>query len=160
MDAAGKDSILAHVMAGVNPQGCQVHSFKQPSSEELAHDFLWRASKNLPERGHIGIFNRSYYEEVLIVRVHPEILGTQRLPKPLVSKRIWKERFDDINAFERHLDRSGTIVRKFFLHVSEGRTAQAVSRAPRGSRTRTGSSPKATSRSAATGTTTNPRTRR
>jgi PPK2 family polyphosphate:nucleotide phosphotransferase len=119
MDAAGKDSILAHVMAGVNPQGCQVHSFKQPSSEELAHDFLWRASKNLPERGHIGIFNRSYYEEVLVVRVHPESLGTQRLPKPLVSKRIWKERFDDINAFERHLDRSGTIVRKFFLHVSK-----------------------------------------
>jgi PPK2 family polyphosphate:nucleotide phosphotransferase len=119
MDAAGKDSAIKHVMSGVNPQGCQVFSFKAPSSEELDHDFLWRCARRLPERGRIGIFNRSYYEEVLIVRVHPDILGTQRLPKPLVSKRIWKERFDDINAFERHLDRSGTIVRKFFLHVSK-----------------------------------------
>jgi PPK2 family polyphosphate:nucleotide phosphotransferase len=119
MDAAGKDSIISHVMAGVNPQGCQVYSFKQPSSEELAHDFLWRTTRRLPERGRIGIFNRSYYEEVLIVRVHPEILGSQRLPAPLVSKHIWQERFDDINSFERHLHRSGTVVLKFFLHVSK-----------------------------------------
>jgi PPK2 family polyphosphate:nucleotide phosphotransferase len=121
MDAAGKDSTIKHVMSGVNPQGCQVFSFKAPSAEELAHDFLWRTTRSLPERGRIGIFNRSYYEEVLVVRVHPKLLAAQRLPAPLVSKRIWKERFDDINAFERHLVRSGVVVRKFFLHVSKER---------------------------------------
>jgi PPK2 family polyphosphate:nucleotide phosphotransferase len=119
MDAAGKDSTIEHVMSGVNPQGCQVHSFKQPSSEELDHDFLWRCATRLPERGRIGIFNRSYYEEVLVVRVHPELLAAQRLPPPVVSRRIWKERFQDINAFERHLHRSGVAVLKFFLHVSK-----------------------------------------
>jgi PPK2 family polyphosphate:nucleotide phosphotransferase len=119
MDAAGKDSTIKHVMSGINPQGCQVFSFKAPSSEELAHDFLWRATRCLPERGRIGIFNRSYYEEVLVVRVHPELLDAQRLPPPLVSKRIWAERFDDINAYERHLTRSGVAIHKFFLHVSK-----------------------------------------
>jgi PPK2 family polyphosphate:nucleotide phosphotransferase len=119
MDAAGKDSTIKHVMSGVNPQGCQVYSFKAPSSEELAHDFLWRTTRCLPERGRIGIFNRSYYEEVLVIRVHRELLEAERLPPPLVTKRIWKERFEDINAYERHLVRSGVIVRKFFLHVSK-----------------------------------------
>jgi PPK2 family polyphosphate:nucleotide phosphotransferase len=119
MDAAGKDSTIKHVMSGVNPQGCQVFSFKAPSAEELAHDFLWRTSRCLPERGRIGIFNRSYYEDVLVVRVHPHLLDGQRLPAPVVSRRIWNERFDDINAFERHLARSGVVVRKFFLHVSK-----------------------------------------
>jgi PPK2 family polyphosphate:nucleotide phosphotransferase len=118
MDAAGKDSTIEHVMSGVNPQGCQVHSFKEPSSEELDHDFLWRCATRLPERGRIGIFNRSYYEEVLVVRVHPKILGNQRLPERLVTKDIWRERCEDIAGFERHLARSGTRVLKFFLHVS------------------------------------------
>lgn len=119
MDAAGKDSAIRHVMSGVNPQGCQVHSFKQPSAEELSHDFLWRASKVLPQRGHIGIFNRSYYEDVLVVRVHPELLSAQRVPPSLVTKRIWRERFKDIVAFESHLHRNGTVVRKFFLNLSK-----------------------------------------
>ena len=119
MDAAGKDSTISHVMSGVNPQGCQVHSFKAPSSEDLAHDFLWRTTCRLPERGHIGIFNRSYYEEVLIVRVHPKVLDAQRLPPQAVTRQIWKERFEDINAHELHLTRSGVVVRKFFLHVSK-----------------------------------------
>ncbi len=119
MDAAGKDGTIKHVMSGVNPQGCHVASFKQPSAEELDHDFLWRAVKALPERGQIGIFNRSYYEEVLVVRVHPEILAKQRLPDGERGKKFWKDRFDDINALERHLVRSGTIVLKFFLHVSK-----------------------------------------
>jgi PPK2 family polyphosphate:nucleotide phosphotransferase len=119
MDAAGKDSTIEHVMSGVNPQGCQVFSFKQPSAEELDHDFLWRTTRCLPERGRIGVFNRSYYEEVLVVRVHPEILARQRLPPPLVTGKIWRERFDDINAFERYLSRNGTLIRKFFLHVSK-----------------------------------------
>ena len=118
MDAAGKDSVIRHVMAGVSPQGTDVHSFKQPSTEELDHDFLWRAVKALPARGRIGIFNRSYYEEVLVVRVHPNILKAQKLPSSLVTRRIWDERFDDINAFERHLARNGTVVRKFYLHLS------------------------------------------
>ena len=118
MDAAGKDSIIEHVMSGLNPQGCQVFSFKAPSAEELAHDFLWRTTQRLPERGRIGVFNRSYYEEVLVVRVRPEILGAQRLPPAVVSKRIWKERFEDIVCFERHLARNGVAVLKFFLHVS------------------------------------------
>ena len=121
MDAAGKDSTIKHVMSGVNPQGCQVFSFKAPSAEELAHDFLWRTTRCLPERGRIGIFNRSYYEEVLVVRVNPTLLAAQRLPAPLVSKRTWKERFDDIRTFERHLVRSGVVVCKFFLHVSKER---------------------------------------
>jgi len=119
MDAAGKDSTIEHVMSGVNPQGCQVSSFKAPSAGELAHDFLWRTTVRLPERGRIGVFNRSYYEEVLVVRVHPDLLARQRLPPALVSRRIWAERFDDINAFERHLHRSGVTVLKFFLHVSK-----------------------------------------
>jgi PPK2 family polyphosphate:nucleotide phosphotransferase len=118
MDAAGKDGTIKHVMSGVNPQGCEVFSFKAPSPLELDHDFLWRSMRCLPERGRIGIFNRSHYEEVLVVRVHPEILGRQKLPAPLVTKGIWQERFEDINHFERYLTRNGTVIRKFFLHVS------------------------------------------
>lgn len=118
MDAAGKDSTIKHVMSGVNPQGCQVFSFKQPSSEDLDHDFFWRYSKCLPERGRIGIFNRSYYEEVLVVRVHEHILKRQKLPPPLLSKHIWDERLFDIAHFEDYLTRQGTIILKFFLHVS------------------------------------------
>jgi PPK2 family polyphosphate:nucleotide phosphotransferase len=119
MDAAGKDSVVAHVMSGVNPQGCDVHSFKAPSTEELDHDFLWRTTTRLPARGRLGIFNRSYYEDVLVVRVHPELLERQKIPRTLVGKHIWEERFQDIRAFERHLARSGTLVLKFFLHVSK-----------------------------------------
>ena len=119
MDAAGKDSVIKHVMSGVNPQGCDVHAFKAPSSEELDHDFLWRANRRLPRRGHIGIFNRSYYEETLVVRVHQNILAKQQLPTELVTKNIWRERFEDINAYERYLARQGVLVRKFFLHVSK-----------------------------------------
>jgi PPK2 family polyphosphate:nucleotide phosphotransferase len=119
MDAAGKDGAIAHVMSGVNPQGCQVYSFKAPSAEEIDHDFLWRTTRCLPERGRIGIFNRSYYEEMLVVRVHPEILDKQRLPKRLVTNRIWKERFEDVAAFERYLARNGFAIVKFFLHVSK-----------------------------------------
>jgi PPK2 family polyphosphate:nucleotide phosphotransferase len=119
MDAAGKDGTIKHVMSGVNPQGCEVASFKSPSSEELDHDFLWRCMPWLPNRGHIGIFNRSYYEEVLVVRVHPEFLAGQKLPPELVTKHIWQERYEDINNFERYLARNGTVIRKFFLHVSK-----------------------------------------
>ena len=119
MDTAGKDGVVRHVMSGVNPQGTQVHSFKAPSAEELDHDFLWRTTKALPERGRIGIFNRSYYEEVLVVRVHPEILEAQRLPPEVDRKRIWKHRFDDINNFEKYLARNGIVVLKFFLHLSK-----------------------------------------
>lgn len=119
MDAAGKDGTIKHVMSGVNPQGCQVFAFKTPSAEELDHDFLWRTTKCLPERGRIGIFNRSYYEEVLVVRVHPEILGRQKLPPEVVTKRIWRERYEDIAAFERYLARNGVAIVKFFLHVSK-----------------------------------------
>ena len=118
MDAAGKDGTIKHVMSGINPQGCQVYSFKAPSAEELNHDFMWRTTRCVPERGRIGIFNRSYYEETLVVRVHPEILGGQRLPVSLVSRRIWHERYEDINAFERYATRNGIAIRKFFLHVS------------------------------------------
>jgi PPK2 family polyphosphate:nucleotide phosphotransferase len=118
MDAAGKDGVIKHVMSGLNPQGCQVASFKAPSAEELDHDYLWRCQRHLPERGRIGIFNRSYYEEVLVVRVHPELLQKQKLPVALVDKQIWKRRFEDIAAFERHLAHNGTLVRKFFLNVS------------------------------------------
>ena len=119
MDAAGKDGAIKHVMSGVNPQGCQVFSFKSPSAEDLDHDYLWRCMKCLPNRGHIGIFNRSYYEEVLVVRVHPEFLGKQKLPAKLIGKKIWSERFEDIRNFEQYLARNGVIVRKFFLHVSK-----------------------------------------
>jgi PPK2 family polyphosphate:nucleotide phosphotransferase len=118
MDAAGKDSVIEHVMSGVNPQGCQVYSFKAPSSEELDHDFLWRTARCLPERGRIGVFNRSHYEEVLVVRVHSSILERQKLPARLVSEDIWKERYQDIKGWERHLARNGTAIRKFFLNVS------------------------------------------
>ncbi len=118
MDAAGKDGTIKHVMSGVNPQGCQVFSFKSPSAEELDHDFLWRTTKCLPERGRIGIFNRSYYEEVLAVRVHPEFLAKQTLPPSLVTKRIWEERFESIADFEKHMARNGTLILKFFLNVS------------------------------------------
>jgi PPK2 family polyphosphate:nucleotide phosphotransferase len=119
VDAAGKDSAIKRVMAGLNPQGCIVHPFKAPTSEELDHDFLWRAAKRLPPRGDIGIFNRSYYEEVLVVRVHQELLRKQKLPAEVVTGRIWKERFEDINAFERHLVRSGTVPIKFHLRISK-----------------------------------------
>ncbi len=118
MDAAGKDGAIKHVMSGVNPQGCQVYSFKKPSSEDRDHDFLWRCMKCLPERGRIGIFNRSYYEETLVVRVHEALLKGQRMPERLVTKNIWKERFEDIRCFERYLSRNGILVLKFFLHVS------------------------------------------
>ena len=120
MDTAGKDGTIRHVMSGVNPQGTQVHSFKAPSAEELDHDFLWRSMKALPERGGIGIFNRSYYEEVLVVRVHPEILDLQRLPPGAKGKGIWKHRFDEINYFEKYLVRNGIVVLKFFLNLSKG----------------------------------------
>jgi len=119
MDAAGKDSAIKHVMSGINPQGCQVYAFKAPSSEELDHDFLWRCMRNLPERGRIGIFNRSYYEEVLVVRVHPELLAKQRLPDNVVTDLIWEERFEDIRNVERYLARNGTAVVKIFLNVSK-----------------------------------------
>jgi PPK2 family polyphosphate:nucleotide phosphotransferase len=119
MDAAGKDSTIKHVMSGINPQGCQVVAFKAPSARELDHDFLWRCSRELPERGRIGIFNRSHYEEVLVVRVHPKLLGGQRLPPALVGKDIWRERYESINDFERHLARNGTRIVKFFLNVSK-----------------------------------------
>lgn len=124
LDAAGKDSTIKHVMSGVNPQGVQVHSFKQPSAEELDHDFLWRCARLLPERGRIGIFNRSYYEEVLVVRVHRELLARQKIPDGLVGKRIWRERFEDIRAFESYLARNGYLILKFFLHVSRNEQKQ------------------------------------
>ena len=119
MDAAGKDGAIKHVMSGVNPQGCQVNSFKSPSAEDLDHDYLWRCMKHLPNRGQIGIFNRSYYEEVLVVRVHPEFLAKQKMPPKLVGKKIWGQRFEDIRNFEQYLARNGVVVRKFFLHVSK-----------------------------------------
>ena len=119
MDAAGKDGAIKHVMSGINPQGCQVYSFKAPTSEDLDHDYMWRCLKRLPERGRIGIFNRSYYEETLVVRVHEEILKKQKLPEKLITKHIWDERFQDIRNFEKYLSRNGTIIRKFFLHVSK-----------------------------------------
>ena len=118
MDAAGKDGAIKHVLSGINPQGCHVTPFKAPSAEELDHDYLWRSARSLPERGRIGVFNRSYYEEVLVVRVHPECLERQKLPEKLVTKRIWRDRFEDITAYERYLSRNGVVVRKFFLHVS------------------------------------------
>src|SRR3982075_760004 len=119
MDAAGKDSAIKHIFEGVNPQGCEVHSFKQPTSQELEHDFMWRCMIALPERGRIGIFNRSYYEECLVTRVHPELLVKEKIPPKLITKGIWRERFEDISAFERYLSRNGTIILKFFLNVSK-----------------------------------------
>jgi PPK2 family polyphosphate:nucleotide phosphotransferase len=119
MDAAGKDGLISHVMSGVNPQGCDVWSFKEPSTEELDHDFMWRCHKVVPERGKIGIFNRSYYEEVLVVRVHPNVLQNEKIPEKLITKKIWEERYEDINAFERYLSRNGIVVLKFFLHLSK-----------------------------------------
>jgi PPK2 family polyphosphate:nucleotide phosphotransferase len=119
LDAAGKDGVIKHVMSGVNPQGCDVHAFKSPSNEELNHDYLWRTQKCIPERGKIGIFNRSYYEEVLVVRVHPTLLRAERLPDELITKHIWDQRYEDINAYEEYLARNGVMIRKFFLHVSK-----------------------------------------
>jgi len=119
MDAAGKDSVIKHVMSGVNPQGCQVYSFKAPSGDELNHDYLWRSEVRVPERGRIGIFNRSYYEEVLVVRVHPELLKTEKITPALISKKMWKERFEDLCSFERYLGRNGIMVRKFLLNLSK-----------------------------------------
>ena len=126
MDAAGKDGVIKHVMSGVNPQGCEVHPFKAPNAEELDHDFLWRVAMRLPQRGRIGIFNRSHYEEVLVVRVHPEMLAQQKLPKQVVGKDIWKQRFKDIRGFERHLARNGVAVVKFFLHISKEEQRQRL----------------------------------
>lgn len=119
MDAAGKDGVIKHVMSGVNPEGCDVHSFKAPSHEDLNHDYLWRAHKVAPERGKIGIFNRSYYEEVLVVRVHPQLVKNERLPEELLDKKLWDKRYEDINAFEHYLMRNGIVIRKFFLHISK-----------------------------------------
>ena len=119
MDAAGKDGAIKHVMSGINPQGCEVHSFKAPTSDDLDHDYLWRCQRRLPERGRIGIFNRSYYEEVLVVRVHPELLAKQKIPPALIGKGVWNDRFQDIRSFERYLGRNGFLVLKFFLHVSK-----------------------------------------
>jgi PPK2 family polyphosphate:nucleotide phosphotransferase len=119
MDAAGKDGTIKHIMSGVNPQGCQIYSFKSPSAEEIDHDYLWRCMKRLPNRGDIGIFNRSYYEETLVVRVHPEYIANQKIPPELVTRNIWKERFQDIRNFEHYLTRNGVVIRKFFLHVSK-----------------------------------------
>jgi PPK2 family polyphosphate:nucleotide phosphotransferase len=124
MDAAGKDGAIKHVMSGINPQGCQVFSFKAPTSHELDHDYMWRTTTCLPERGRIGVFNRSYYEEVLVVRAHPEILAKQKLPEKLLGKDIWDERFEDIRAFERYIARNGTLVLKFMLHVSREEQAK------------------------------------
>ena len=131
MDAAGKDSAIKSVFDGVNPQGCEVTSFKQPTTHELDHDFMWRSTIALPERGRIGIFNRSYYEECLVVRVHPEILAKEKIPPRLVTRNIWRERFEDISAFERYLARNGTVILKFFLNVSKAGAARAVSRPAR-----------------------------
>src|SRR3981081_3406581 len=119
LDAAGKDGVIKHVMSGVNPQGCDVHSFKSPSNEELDHDYLWRSNKCIPSRGKIGIFNRSYYEEVLVVRVHPTLLRAERVPDELITKHIWDQRYEDINTFEQYLSRNGVVIRKFFLYVSK-----------------------------------------
>src|ERR1700736_415496 len=126
MDAAGKDGVIAHVMSGLNPQGCKVHAFKAPSEEELAHDFLWRSALRLPERGQIGLFNRSHYEEVIVVRVHHELLERQKIPSTLLTRDIWVERFKDIRAFECHLARNGILVLKFFLHVSKKEQRQRL----------------------------------
>jgi hypothetical protein len=158
-DAAGKDGVIKHVMSGVNPQGCEVHSFKAPTNEELDHDYLWRCSKRVPERGRIGIFNRSYYEEVLVVCVHPQILQKQKVPRELLTKRLWDERHEDIRSFERYLGRNGVLVRKFFLHVSKEEQKSAFSNAST-SPTKTGSSPPPTRTSVNSGTITRKPTRK
>ena len=150
MDAAGKDGTIKHVMSGVNPQGCQVYSFKAPSAEDLDHDFLWRCMKYVPQRGRIGIFNRSYYEETLVVRVHPELLERQTLPPELVTKDIWKQRFRDIRSFERYLTRNGVVIRKFFLHVSKEEQKRRFLNVLR-NRRRTGNSQRTMSRNAPSG---------
>ena len=155
MDAAGKDGAIKHVMSGVNPQGCQVYSFKKPSPEELDHDFLWRTMRCLPERGRIGIFNRSYYEEVLVVRVHPELLTRQHLPPALITKDIWTERFEDINAVERYLTRNGVVIRSSSCTCPR-RSRRGASSGASQTPTGTGSSPPPTPRSAGTGTSTWP----
>jgi PPK2 family polyphosphate:nucleotide phosphotransferase len=152
MDAAGKDGAIKHVMSGVNPQGCDVHAFKAPSNEELNHEYLWRTHKCIPERGKIGIFNRSYYEEVLVVRVHPPFLRAQKLPDQLITKHIWDERYEDINAFERYLTRNGVVIRKFFLHVSKEEQKKRFLERLEDSK-KTGSSPWLTSRNVAFGKT-------
>jgi PPK2 family polyphosphate:nucleotide phosphotransferase len=153
MDAAGKDGVIKHVTSGIDPQGMQVYSFKAPSSEELDHDFMWRCLKALPERGRIGVFNRSYYEEVLAVRVHEAYLLKQKLPRKLITKRIWDERYQDIRAIERYLSRNGILILKFFLHVSKKEQKKRfLERLDR--RTRTGSFPPPTRANASTGTTT------
>jgi len=126
MDAAGKDSAIKHVLSGVNPQGTVVHAFKRPSEEDLAHDFMWRAVEKLPARGQLCIFNRSYYEDVVVVRVHPELLHARRGPEQLITPRIWEHRYEAINAFEKHLTRSGTVIRKFYMHVSREEQAQRL----------------------------------
>ena len=159
MDAAGKDSVIKHVMSGVNPQGVQVVSFKQPSAEELDHDFLWRIAKALPERGRIGIFNRSHYEDVVALKVHPEWLEPQRLPPGDRGERFWQERYEDINAFERHLDRNGTKVVKFFLHVSKEVQKERFLRAARQARQGVEVQHRPTSRSGRASTTTPARSR-
>ena len=158
MDAAGKDGTVKHVMSGVNPSGCQVFSFKAPSSEELDHDFLWRSFKSLPERGRIGIFNRSYYEEMLVVRVHPELLHAQKLPPQLVTDDIWKERFEDVKSVERYLTRNGVVISSSSSTCPRASRRSASWNACR-RRTRTGSSRWATPRSATSGTTTSTPTR-
>ena len=152
LDAAGKDGVIKHVMSGVNPQGCEVHPFKQPSPLELDHDFLWRAAIALPRRGHIGIFNRSYYEEVLVVRVHKEILEHQGLPPKLITKNIWTERYEDINGFEHHLARSGTAIIKVFLNISKTEQQKRLLEAHRRSGQAATSSTPAISASASSGT--------
>ncbi|MEY9304840.1 PPK2 family polyphosphate:nucleotide phosphotransferase [Bradyrhizobium ottawaense] len=151
MDAGGKDSAIKAIFEGINPQGCEVHAFKAPSSKELDHDFLWRHAIALPERGHIGIFNRSHYEECLVTRVHPEILAKEKLPQKLVTKNIWKERFEDISAFERYLCRNGTVVLKFFLNVSKDEQRERFRSIGWRIRPSSGSSPWTTSRSARCG---------
>ena len=153
MDAAGKDGMIKHVMSGINPQGCQVYSFKQPSHEELDHNFLWRCMVRLPERGRIGIFNRSYYEEVLVVKVHPELIANEHIPDAKVNKEFWEARYEDINNFEEHLTRNGTKIVKFFLNISKDEQREHFwpgSTIP----TSTGNFPPPTSPSAATGTNT------
>jgi len=157
MDAAGKDGAIKHVLSGVNPQGCQVTSFKAPSDEELDHDYMWRCMKALPERGRIGIFNRSYYEEVLVVRVHEELLAKQKLPSELVDRKIWKNRYQDIRSVERYLVRNGTLILKFFLNIS--RTSRRIaSSSDSTTPTRTGNSRWPTQARESTGTSTCART--
>ncbi len=160
LDAAGKDGTIKHVMSGVNPQGCAVFSFKEPTGEELAHDFLWRCSRVLPERGRIAIFNRSYYEDVIVVRVHPDLLVPEHLPPGGAGEALWTKRYEDINAFERHLHRNGTHIVKFFLHISKDDAEEAAPEEARRSRRGTGSTPPLIWPSAPISTTTSESTKR